>query len=259
MSGTKYPLFNNFKTLIITSFCISAICLMVSCNNAKENESWAETAKELPEEIKLPISEYETSMINQGLVNLKSLDSTLIVDLKYSTEDNFFGQDVYGTFANAYMQKDPANALVLANKNLKQTNPNLRLVIYDAARPHRIQQILWDKLDSIPTKRRKDFVADPEEGSIHNYGCAVDLSVFDLTQNQALDMGTKYDYFGDLAYPRLEEKLLSEGELTLEQVENRKILRNAMEKAGYQPISSEWWHFNFYSRKTAKAKYEIVD
>lgn len=259
MSRLYSKLFKSFYTLITTSFCILEVGFLISCNGSKETESWADAITEIPEKVESPISEYETSMINQGLINLKSLDSTLIIDLKYSTEDNFFGQDVYGTFANAYLQKDPANALIIANENLKQTNPNLRLVIYDATRPHRIQQILWEKLDSIPPKRRKDFVADPEEGSIHNYGCAIDLSVFDLAQNQALDMGTKYDFFGDLAYPRLEEKLLSEGKLTKEQVENRKILRNAMEKAGYQPISSEWWHFNFYSRKTAKAKFAIVD
>ena len=63
------------------------------------------------------------------------------------------------------------------------------------------------------------YVADPKKGSIHNYGCAVDLTVYDLASKKPLDMGTKYDFFGDLAYPRLEYKMLKEGKLTKEQVE----------------------------------------
>lgn len=72
-------------------------------------------------------------------------------------------------------------------------------------------------------------------------------------------MGTKYDYFGHLAYPRLENQMLQEGNLTEKQVENRQLLRKVMQSAGFEPITSEWWHFNYCSRKKAKELYKIVE
>ena len=209
-------------------------------------------------EVFMEISDFEVSMQKQGLVNIKDLDSTLIVDLKYSTTDNFFGEDIYGVLESAYLQRKPAEALKKANELLKVSNPNLRLLIYDAARPLAIQQILWEKLDSIPPKNRKNFVADPAEGSLHNYGCAVDLTIFDTFNKEPLDMGTKYDYFGHLAYPRFENKMLIEGKLSKQQIANRTLLRKVMKSVNYEPITSEWWHFNFYSRKVAKEYHEIV-
>ncbi|MCP9770110.1 peptidase M15 [Lacihabitans sp. LS3-19] len=198
-------------------------------------------------------------MISQGLVNIQTLDSTILVDLKYSSKDNFFGEDVYGDFDKGFLQKKPAEELAKANDYLKTINPALRLLIYDATRPHSIQVILWEKLDSIPPKRRKDFVADPSEGSIHNYGCAVDLTLFDVNKQEPLDMGTKYDFFGDLAYPRLENKMQKLGKLSEQQISNRVLLRNVMKKYSFESINSEWWHFNFYSRAKAKELYKIVN
>lgn len=205
------------------------------------------------------ISELEQKMINQGLVNIQSLDSTLMVELKYSTNDNFVKTDVYGSLTRAYLQKKPAEMLVQANKYLKEMYPNYRLLIYDGARPKSVQIKLWEMLDSIPTNKREDFVASPRIGSIHNYGSAVDLTIYDVEKKQPLDMGTKYDFFGDLAYPRYENQMLKTGKLTEQQVQNRLVLRIAMEKAGYMPIESEWWHFNAISRNKAKSIYKIVE
>jgi D-alanyl-D-alanine dipeptidase len=251
----------SFKVVVSLSLKLYLVFLFTAaCNKMPENKK--EKKQELgplKNEITTRVSEFELSMQKQGLVNLQIIDSTILVDLKYSHTDNFFGEDVYGILENAYLQKEPALAIKKANKIIGETNHNLRLIIYDAARPLRIQKILWNKLDSFPPKKRKDFVADPSEGSIHNYGCAVDLSIFDLKTNQALDMGTKYDYFGYLAYPRLEKQMLNEGKLTFEQVENRRLLRNVMKAAAFEAITSEWWHFNFYSRKKSKELYEVVE
>jgi D-alanyl-D-alanine dipeptidase len=131
--------------------------------------------------------------------------------------------------------------------------------VYDAVRPLAVQWILWEKLDSIPPKIRTNYVADPKKGSIHNYGCAVDLTIIDTERLQPLDMGTKFDFFGYLAYPRKEAEMLEKGLLTKEQVANRQLLRDVMQEAGYEGITSEWWHFNFYPRKTAEKKYKIVE
>lgn len=205
------------------------------------------------------IPEVEQRMIEQGLVDIQTLDSTIMVELKYSTTDNFVKTDVYGDLTRAYLQPKPAEMLVKASKALQEKYPDYRLLVYDAARPLTVQHILWNLLDSIPPKKREDFVANPAMASIHNFGSAVDLTVYDNVSKKPLDMGTKYDFFGDLAYPRLEYKMLKEGKLTKEQVENRIILREAMKKSGYMRIESEWWHFNAISRAKAKSLYEIVE
>ena len=210
--------------------------------------------------VKQPIiPEVEQRMIEQGLVDIQTLDSTIMVELKYSTTDNFVKTDVYGDLTRAYLQAKPAEMLVKASKALQEKYPDYRLLVYDAARPLTVQHTLWNLLDSIPPKKREDFVASPAIASIHNFGSAVDLTVYDLQTKKPLDMGTKYDFFGDLAYPRLEYKMLKEGKLTKEQVANRIVLREAMIKSGYMRIESEWWHFNAISRARAKSLYKIVE
>lgn len=205
------------------------------------------------------IPELEQRMINQGLVNLQTIDSTIMVELKYSTTDNFVGTDVYGDLTRAYMQKKPAEMLAKASKYLQSQYPDYRLLVYDSSRPLSVQHKLWAMLDTIPPAKRADFVANPAEGSIHNFGSAVDLTVFDTKTGKPLEMGTKYDYFGDLAYPIYEDQMLAEGKLTQKQINNRMVLRNAMQKAGYMRIDSEWWHFNAISRAKAKELYKIIE
>lgn len=105
---------------------------------------------------------------------------------------------------------------------------------------------------------KQKYVANPKTGSIHNYGCAVDLSIVD-ENGKELDMGTPFDYFGDLAQPRFEKKFLEEGKLTRTQIKNRQLLRHVMQKSGFQGILSEWWHFNGYPRKYVKEHYTIIE
>jgi len=201
----------------------------------------------------------EQKVLDQGLVDIQTVDPSLWVDLKYATTDNFFGENVYGDFKTAYLQPEPAQALKKAHDLLKKDHPTYRLLVYDAVRPRSVQYVLWEKLDSIPPKIRTNYVADPVKGSIHNYGCAVDLTLYDLESKQPLDMGTAFDYFGYLAYPRKEAEMLANGSLTPQQVANRVLLRNVMEAAGYESITSEWWHFNFHSRQVASRKYKLVE
>lgn len=211
----------------------------------------------MAEETKIP--ELEQRMIDQGLVNIQTIDSTIMVELKYSTTDNFVHTDVYGDLTRAYMQQKPAEMLAKASKILQSKYPDYRLLVYDSSRPLTVQHKFWALLDTVPPVKRADFVANPAEGSIHNFGSAVDLTVYDTKTGKPLDMGTKYDYFGDLAYPIYEDQMLKEGKLTKEQIANRLVLRNAMEKAGYMRIDSEWWHFNALSRARAKELYKIIE
>ena len=148
--------------------------------------------------------------------------------------------------------------LANASKYLRTVNDSLRLLVYDGARPHAIQIVLWESLPQYTPAKRRTFVADPAEGSIHNYGSAVDLTIA-FADGTPLDMGTKYDYFGELAYPKFENRFLQNGKLSKNQLENRQLLRKVMQKAGFMPIEYEWWHFNAVSRAKAKAMYQIVE
>ncbi len=240
---------------------IIIIILLYSCTTEQHEkaEQKPQDKRELVlETLPKTLGEFEKSLIYQDLVNIQEVDSSILVDLKYSTEDNFFGRDVYEELTNAYLPLDVAIDLKKASTILIDKHPDLRLLVFDAVRPHRIQEILWEALDSIPANVRKAYVADPSEGSLHNYGCAVDLSIYDLRKDSLLDMGTKYDYFGYLAYPRMESQMLASGELSQGQIENRDLLRDVMLQAGFKPITSEWWHFNRTSLAQAKLRYELI-
>jgi zinc D-Ala-D-Ala dipeptidase len=203
------------------------------------------------------ICEYEQKMREQGLVNIQEVDADILVDLKYSSTDNFVGKDVYDCISNCYLQKRPAEMLSNANNLLKRKNANYRLLVYDGGRPLSIQKILWNSLTQYLPRQRATYVANPDQGSIHNYGSAVDLTIA-TADGMPLDMGTKYDFFGELAYPKKESYFLKIGKLTKQQIANRQLLRSVMRSAGYLPIDYEWWHFNAMSRQTAKATYRII-
>ena len=201
----------------------------------------------------------EQKMIDQGLVNIQVIDPNILVELKYSTSDNFIGRDIYGELNNAYLQPEMATRLSKASNLLQKSKPGYKLLVYDAARPNSAQYDLWNALDAmkIPKASKTQYVADPKIGSNHNFGCAIDLTVVD-EKGKPLDMGTKYDFFGPLAYPRLEHEMLRLGKLTPKQIANRKILRSAMVQVGFKQNTTEWWHFDGMSKKQARAKYGMI-
>nr|WP_246581346.1 M15 family metallopeptidase [Echinicola shivajiensis] len=199
----------------------------------------------------------EQGLIEAGLVNVQAVLPEVFVDLKYSTEDNFFGQDVYGELTNCYLQEATVKKLKVALYYLKNHHPDLTFLIYDGVRPQSVQQILWDSLDK-PDSIKPLYVANPQKGSLHNYGLAVDLTLAYKETGEALDLGTHYDFFGYPAYPDREKEMLSTGKISKSHIERREILRQAMKKGGFTGIGSEWWHFNAFSLKEAKSKFEII-
>jgi len=211
----------------------------------------------LPAEISIAYSSTEQNLINAGLIDIKSIDSTVVVDLKYSTTDNFLGLDVYGTFNKCYLQPDVANKLKTAQQLLRSKFPYYNIVVYDAARPRSIQYKMWDTID-VPVVERSKYLSNPQNGSLHNFGAAVDVSIID-ENGYVLDMGTGYDYFGELAYPREEERMNREGKLTRIQLLNRELLRTVMLQAGFAGITTEWWHFNSCTRQEAFSRYKIIE
>lgn len=177
------------------------------------------------------------------------------IDLRYGTTNNFMHQDLYGEFKVAYLHEVAFAKLEQASRNLQTMKPGYGLLVFDALRPRNVQRKLFAKVKGTD---QETYVADPDKGSVHNFGFAVDLSVVD-EKGRELDMGTPFDDFTALAQPRYQEKFLKEGKLTAAQLANREILRKAMEDAGFRRIPNEWWHFDALPLAELHRKYKIVE
>jgi zinc D-Ala-D-Ala dipeptidase len=165
------------------------------------------------------------------LVELVKLDPTIKLDIRYATSNNFLGRPVY-TEARAFLQRPAAEALVRANKALRKKGYGL--IIHDGYRPWSVTKIFWDATPA----DKKEFVADPSQGSRHNRGCAVDLSLFDLKTGKEVVMPSGYDEMTErshINYPGGAE----------EQRRLRDMLRTAMEAEGFAVYEPEWWHYDY--------------
>ncbi len=200
---------------------------------------------------------YYLMLKSLGAVPIKSVDSTIAIDLKYSSTDNFLEIDLYGDVNVAYLQNDAARALSIAQSRLKNVDSNLSLVVFDAIRPRCIQSKMWNNFDASEEVKRK-FLAEPTAVSMHNLGMAVDVSI-KLGDGSLLDMGTSFDDWSERSYPCLEYYLTNKGLLGYNQVNNRSILRFVMELAGFTQNKYEWWHFYFKNKSEALAQYPIVE
>lgn len=173
----------------------------------------------------------EGSFKKPDLVELRLLDSTILLDVRYATTNNFMGERFYSQ-ARAFLQRPAAEALVRAHRALRSMGYGL--LIHDAYRPWYVTKMFWDATP----KEQKDFVADPAKGSRHNRGCAVDLSLYDLKTGKAVEMVSGYDEFSHRAYPNYP------GGTSLQRW-HRQLLRKAMEAEGFNVFDVEWWHFDF--------------
>lgn len=191
-----------------------------------------------------------------GLVNITELDSTFIIHLMYATPDNFTGQILYKDLKEAYLHPKAAKALLKAHLLLKAQHPGYRLIIYDAARPMSIQKKMWN---IVKGTSKYIYVSNPSRGGgLHNYGLAVDISIADSLKHP-LDMGTEVDHMDAASHITNEAQLVKEGKITQQERENRILLRQVMNKAGFRALHSEWWHFNLCSRNEAKQKYKLIN
>jgi zinc D-Ala-D-Ala dipeptidase len=174
------------------------------------------------------VGPYRTS----ALVELVKLDSTIKLDIRYATSNNFVGKPVYSE-ARAFLQRPAAEALLKVNRWLK--SKGYGLLIYDAYRPWSVTKLFWD----ITPADKRVFVADPSIGSVHNRGCAVDVGLYDLRTGREVEMTGAYDEM-------TERSFVTYTGGTTEQRANRDLLRKAMEQDNYFFVfPEEWWHFNF--------------
>jgi D-alanyl-D-alanine dipeptidase len=165
------------------------------------------------------------------LVELRKLDPTIKLDVRYATTNNLFGTVFYSQ-PRAFLQRAPAEALVRINRKLKESGYGL--LVHDGYRPWYVTKVFWDATP----QDKKMFVADPSKGSRHNRGAAVDLSLYDLKTGKPVEMVSTYDETTDRAHPDYP------GGTSLQRW-HRDLLRSAMEADGFTVYELEWWHFDY--------------
>ena len=165
------------------------------------------------------------------LVELIKLDPTIKLDIRYATTNNFLSTPMYSQ-ARAFLQRPAAEALVRVSRALHARGYGL--LVHDAYRPWYVTKMFWDATPA----DKKIFVANPADGSRHNRGCAVDLTLYDLKTGATVKMPSGYDEMSKRAYADYP------GGTPLER-ESRNLLRRAMEKEGFTVYPQEWWHFDY--------------
>lgn len=217
---------------------------------------------------------FDAKMKEYGLVDIQSLDPNIMVELKYSTKDNFVGEDMYGSLERAYLVPSFAEKVARAQQILQERHPGYALLVYDAARPISVQRRMRKIVEGTEWE---DFVADGTKGGRHNFGVAVDLTIID-DYGMPLDMGAGFDDFAEAAavkgtpdnsdpatrsidvYRAFARDMQSRGILTQEQTNNRILLLEVMCEAGLVPYRLEWWHFELIeSIEVTREKYALLD
>jgi D-alanyl-D-alanine dipeptidase len=178
----------------------------------------------------------------------------IAVDLRYATPDNFVGRDLYSPYDCAWLHRDAAAALERVVAWLKDARPDCTPLVLDALRPQRVQQQLWDALAGTDLQM---YLANPQRGSIHSFGMALDITLLDA-DGREFDMGTGFDDMTELSHPALEARFIASGALTAQQVANRQLLRDAMFQAGFVGINTEWWHFDCGDRNLVRQTFRRV-
>lgn len=173
------------------------------------------------------------------LVDVANFIPNIVLDISYATANNFLGEPVYAS-AKAYLRRPVAEALQKIQKELNQQE--LGLKIYDAYRPYRTTVYFFEKL------RDTVYLAVPWQGSRHNRGCTVDLTLIDLKTGRELPMPTPYDDFTKKAHVNYQN-------LSAPVKRNRARLIQAMSKHGFRVYSEEWWHYDFRDFK----KFALLD
>ena len=165
------------------------------------------------------------------LVEIKNIDKSIKYDIRYASENNFMGSKFYKT-SNAFLQRPAAEALKRVNEKLRSFG--FGLLIHDAYRPWYVTKMFWDATP----EDKKIFVANPQNGSRHNRGCAVDLTLYELSTGNPVEMISGYDEFTDRAFPYYYGG-------TTKQRWLRDLLREKMESEGFSVYEYEWWHFDY--------------
>jgi D-alanyl-D-alanine dipeptidase len=165
----------------------------------------------------------------EPLVDVRSVDPTITVELRYAGRHNFLRHSLYPHGTHALARPEVASALAMAQSFLRRYQYGLK--IWDAYRPVEVQAQLWQ------ASHNSDYVANPQigAGSLHTWGIAVDATLVD-SQTRDVRMPTDFDDFTPAAMlPYMGPSLEIRGHV--------RLLRYAMHMAGFCGLRTEWWHF----------------
>lgn len=177
-------------------------------------------------------------MSQTRLLEIKKYITNITLDIKYATKENFTHEIVYTNNA-CYLVEEALQSLKKASEEFNALGYTLK--IWDAYRPLRAQHIFWNL---VPDER---YVANPQKGSRHNRGCAIDLTLMDSNGHEVA-MGTEFDDFSEKAHRSFQD-------LPEEVLHHRQLLHTVMEKNNFIGWENEWWHFDFINWE----QYPILD
>lgn len=186
-----------------------------------------------------PVNTVETAVAPDAvadtlLTDVRTLDSTIVVELRYATSNNFTGAPLPGYLANrAFLRREAASALAQVQHALR--DEGLGLKIFDSYRPVRATLAMVDWTQRV---NREDLLRDGyiASRSRHNLGLAIDLTLIERATGRELEMGTPFDTFSAAAHT---------ANATGVAAENRQRLKAAMERRGFLNYDQEWWHFSY--------------
>jgi len=176
--------------------------------------------------------------LGKDFVELKNVNSNIVLDIRYATDNNFLHKPLYSA-PRCFVLQPVAIKLDSIQKELEKQG--LGLKVYDGYRPLSVQKMMWEILPD------DSYVANPKYGSRHNRGAAVDVSLVDSTGTE-LEMPTEFDDFSEKASHHYTD-------LTEQAVKNRELLKHIMEKYGFVSLDSEWWHYDLIDYE----KYPVID
>ena len=168
------------------------------------------------------------------MLDIKNNIPDLVLDLRYAGTNNFMHKKLYPAITTTYLRRPAADSLKVIQQQLNQSGFGLK--IFDAYRPYAVTEKMWEPVQD------DRYAADPKKGSGHNRGVAVDLTIINLTTKEELDMGTGFDNFSDTAHHAFNN-------LPEEILQNRLLLKTAMEQHGFKALDTEWWHYSLPNAK----------
>lgn len=174
-----------------------------------------------------------------------TLDPTIRLDIRYASTNNFMGEVFYSS-PRAFLQRPAAEGVVRAHEWLQERGYGL--LLHDGYRPWYVTKMFWD---ATPESLR-NFVADPESGSRHNRGCAIDLTLYDLETGEVVTMPAGYDEMSPRSFADYPGG-------TSRQRWLRKLLRDAMEAQGFTVYPDEWWHFDHEDWQSYRIGNEVFE
>ena len=168
---------------------------------------------------------------HKKLVDLKKLDDEFQLDIRYASTNNFMRSKFYKN-ERAFFNMSAADRLIEAKNDLKELGYGI--IIYDAYRPWFVTKMFWEGTP----ENLKHFVANPENGSSHNKGCAIDIGLYDIETGKSIVMISGYDEFTERAYPNYMGGSKKQRDI-------RDMLIQVMERNDFTVYEYEWWHFNY--------------